>query len=272
MAQQKDDARPLPSPALNAPRNEAIVDGRDVTFDWEPVEEATGYRIEVAVDSAFESIIYAAETSGETQVRVADTFPTDGEAFFWRVIAFAPGREGNGDSIESFISATPELAAQHIERPEDELDPASSLLKSAAVTAGREATGSDKLQEEEYEEGVEPESVASGQILGLALAIGAAVAAIACILIFWTGSVYTEARSRAVSLSGYPELREVRASEAEALLQYRILDDTAGIYSIPIEQAMDRLVEEARGTSPRTYSRELPLLPGNQGASAQVED
>lgn len=261
----EDEHRPPLAPVLNSPRNEAVVYGQDVTFDWEPVPGATSYRLEVSDDTSFGSIVYAAETTGETQVRVTDTFGEEGDTLFWRVIAYDGQVESSGDSIESFIAVDADLARQHLDRPDEDLGPGGALMTSAAVSAGREATGSDELTDEEYEEGVEPESVASGQILGLAISIGIAIAIIASILIFWTDSVYTDTRDRAVALSGYPELREVRASDLGKLNQYGVVDDEAGVYSIPIEQAINRLVEEQRAAPAREYSREVQLLPGNPG-------
>jgi hypothetical protein len=42
-----------------------------------------------------------------------------------------------------------------------------------------------------------------------------------------------------------PELREIRAREAQALHRYKVIDAENGVYQIPIDQAMKILADKA---------------------------
>ena len=66
----RQDRNILLAPALHGPRGAAVIDGSAVTFRWEPVEEATSYRLEVATDPAFEHRVYEEEVSGEEEPAV----------------------------------------------------------------------------------------------------------------------------------------------------------------------------------------------------------
>jgi len=45
-----------------------------------------------------------------------------------------------------------------------------------------------------------------------------------------------------------PELLELRAAEHEALTTYRLIDSATGVYGIPIDRAIDLIVQESAGT------------------------
>jgi hypothetical protein len=82
---------PAPAPVLPAPSQE-FRRGRDevVVLEWEPVEGARGYRLEVARDRLFADRVV--EDSGRTRTRA--TLGIRGEGSFeWRVAA----EEGNGE-------------------------------------------------------------------------------------------------------------------------------------------------------------------------------
>lgn len=258
MAQHPEKAPP--APVLLAPREAAVIDGAEVTFRWEPVEGATTYRLEVAADTAFENILFGEEVGDQTSVRLTNAFPEDGETYYWRVLAGSEAGWSNGDNIESFVGSTPEMAAQHLERPDEKYGPYPELITSTAVEAAAEATGSDRLYEEEEEVGVEHEGVEAGQVLGLAFAILAAVILIIILVFFWVSQVEQTARYEAATISQFPERQQLETAGEQELTGYGVVDPEEEIFRIPIQRAMELMIEEAQGQEPGSYSAELPVL------------
>ncbi len=252
MAQEKDYASPdFPeAPVLVAPRSEAVVNGRDVTFEWEPVEGASAYFIEVATDTTFDDPVVEQNTGDKTALALTDAFGTEGQTYYWRVLAKDERGWSHGDRVESFVAATADKAeeAEYASaRPDDDAEgsgPYAALVGSALREAAAEATGSDELLEEEREAGVAHEGVEAGQILGIAAAILLAVILIVFTLFFWVDNV-SQSQSRAVvGLSGYPELRETEVEAARLLDQYEVVSEEERTYRIPIQEAMDLIVNE----------------------------
>ena len=69
------------------------MNGRAVTFEWQPVDGADRYRLEVAKDTSFQAVTFEKEVPGDqTALTVTDFFPTNEQTFFWRVRA----RDENG--------------------------------------------------------------------------------------------------------------------------------------------------------------------------------
>lgn len=272
------------APYLVSPREEAIVDGSAVTFVWEPVEEATEYYLEVASDTDFEMLIYEDNVGDVTSVTVADVFPMDEATYYWRIFSRNAAGESHGDVVESFISGTPEEAQESLivpdvveefgpmaavgqtEKPvnpdqEEEVGPLPGLFKATAAEVAAEVTDSEEAYAAEAELGVQHEGVGAASILGFILATIAAIAMAIVFVFFWSGFVAEETARKAASGLDYPELREVEATAAEQLDQYKILNDANGVYRIPIDRAMELMVNETY-QQPRTYSPELQLLPG----------
>lgn len=254
-------------PVLIEPREEAVVDGSQVTFSWKPIEGAREYRLQVAADPAFEEIVLDKTTSRQTSLDVTDAFPTDESTYYWRVVARdAEGRFHGNDNIESFISGTATDTASRIESPDEkeEYGPAERLVRGAAAEAAAEVTGEERFEEEAEELGVEHEGVEASQILGLTLAIAFALA-ISIVALFQYFSITAQAtRSAAVGMSGYPELRENRLEATRKLTEYGVLSGESDRYRIPIDRAMELMANEAMQVQDgRQYSEELPLLPEN---------
>lgn len=74
-----------------------------------------------------------------------------------------------------------------------------------------------------------------------------------------TNLEYTQVAQEAAAYSGYPEIRQLQADAAEALSQYRY-DEANDVYRVPIERAMQLMVNETAQDG--DFSRELPLRPG----------
>lgn len=274
---QKPDM-PLPAdPRLRAPLEEAVLDGSTVTFRWEAAEDATDYLLEVASDTAFEHLVHS-ETTTATSATVADVFATDGTTYYWRVFTRNAAGESSGENIESFVSVTPEEShtpatqpgatpaskqhdvPEHPDREED-MGPVPEMLKAITAEVGAEVTGDDKYYEEEAELGVQHEGIGVGQVLGFMFATIVALGMAVVFVFFLTQTASQQALDDVTALQTYPQLREVEAAATQRLDQYEVLDAGAGVYQIPLDRAIDLMVNEAY-QNPRTdYSSELVLRP-----------
>src|SRR5687768_13762875 len=78
------------APVLTSPASGSTGNGSP-TFEWQAVEGAAGYRIEIATDPVFTAIVACAETSAATY-QEPEPFG-DGLLLYWRVSA---SREGGG--------------------------------------------------------------------------------------------------------------------------------------------------------------------------------
>lgn len=246
----------LPAPALNSPREAAVIDGQNVVFEWEPVDGATRYQLEVATEQEFEDLVVNRVVEGATSVTLKEAFEPDGTIYFWRVLAGDDAGWSNGDHVESFVSSTPEEGAKDLSRPDELLGPYPALIRSATAEAAAEVTGEESLLEHDLEMGVEHENVEAGQILGIVLAIIAAIMMMVVVLFQWTRIVESEIRYASTGISGYPELRQVEMSAQEKLTGYGAVEE--GRYRIPIDRAMDLVVQEARQSGDSAAAMAFP--------------
>jgi len=247
MPQSKDKEQPtLPDPALVSPTEASVVDAGNVVLSWAAVEGASEYFLEIARDPQFEDLVLNENLGNVTEVAFENRFEPDGVTYFWRVQAGNDTGWSYGDHVESFVASSSADADEHLSRPDERLGPVSQLMYSASVEAAAEATRSEAYYESEHEMGVEHEGVEAGQILGIALALAASVVMIVIVLFQWTRVVEMETRSAVVGISGYPELTRIEQEAERRLGEYAVVDEEAGIYQIPIDRAMDLLVEEMR--------------------------
>lgn len=271
--------RPEP-PYLVSPQEEAVMDGDKVVFIWEPVEKATAYRLEVASDTVFNDIVYE-ETTTATTVSVSEIFPTDGTTFFWRVFATNEAGESRGENIESFISHTAEEAARHIIRPDhkERLGPVTELVTGGSedmlhlrrkegtprdVTIDvPEQTGSEEFHMAEDHAGVQHEGIEARQILVFIFFLLVTIGVIVWGGINWARTVARQTYDNVASQIDYPELRQVELEAARQLSQYEVVNAEQGVYRVPIDRAIDLIVNEAAQTPAANYSQELHLPGGN---------
>lgn len=252
-------------PVLIAPREEAVIDGRKVTFSWKPAEEAVEYRLQIASDTSFDDLVYDEAVGRKTQVVVEGVTPIDEDTYFWRVLAEEEDGSVHGaDNIESFISGTASDEARHMASPDQEeaLGPVAQLARAAKAEAAAEITHAPKYVEEEAELGVEHEGVEAGEILGLTLAVAVALAFSIVALFQYVDITAQAARYEVAGVSGYPDLRENRFKATQKLSQYGAVEGAEDRYTIPIDRAIELMANEAYQTQEeRRYSDELILLP-----------
>lgn len=240
-----EDTQTLSSPSLVAPRDATVVNGREVTFVWKPVAGADTYRLQVAPTTRFEAPVLDAEVGDETAVTVGNQLPTDGETFFWRVLAGADGEWSAGKDMESFVVGTEEDAEQDLTRRADaDAGPVTELARAARSDAPQTVFELEDRFEKEKERGVAYEGVAAGQILGIAAAIIAVILVAVLVILGWFGQVRQDMQAEAANLQDYQELRQAEAEQSERLQGYGVVDEEAGIYHIPIDRAMDLIATE----------------------------
>lgn len=258
----KTESRVPPSPALVSPREAAVVDGHAVTFEWRPVEQADRYRLQVAPDTTFETLVVDEDVDAASSLTVADVFPTDERTFFWRVLAGNDAGWSHGERVESFVSATADAAEHAVAVPDEEEDlgPVTELVRSVSDTVSTKMMPPPDRFEREKAQGVAYEGVPAGQILAISMTILMAVGAAVVILFMWTSTMSQNIRDTSLDESQYTDLREVNAQAAQKLSQYDVVDAEQGIYRIPIEQAMDLMANQAYQEGDRTYSPEAPFV------------
>ena len=107
---------------------------------------------------------------------------------------------------------------------------------------------------------VEFEDVQALQILGFVIIIAVLIGLVVIALFQYTDRSAQAALATAVSRNVYPELRENRLHAQQLLSRYEALEGGQGVYRIPIERAMERLVQEA-GLGPESgYAAEFMIL------------
>lgn len=94
-------------PVLSTPGNMATMLETLPTFEWEAVENATGYTIQIARNETFSSLV----TTGNTNAVTLSYRPTGalpgGLTLYWRVQAKATNGPSAWSAVRSFISANP---------------------------------------------------------------------------------------------------------------------------------------------------------------------
>ena len=141
------------------------------------------------------------------------------------------------------------------------LDPDSGLMIDAPLAAGAMASEDAHGSHHNYV-GVEKESVNAGAVIGIVLGVVVIVTGLVLFAFTITEVTSRETLANAVAEAGYPDLREARASAAGLLTQYDVIDAEAATFRIPIDEAINLIVnEEYQKQAEGEYSDELRLLP-----------
>ena len=243
MADATAHSDPPAPPEIVAPTDAVVVDGEKVTFAWEPSREADRYRLQIAETAQFDELVLDEEVGNETAVTVGNQLPTDGQTFFWRVVAGSYAGWGEPSAIESFTASTEEEAEQDLLAPTD-AGPVTGLARAAKREVTRRVFEFEDRFEEEKERGVAYEGIAASQIMAIALSILVVILVAVVVIFGWYGQVAQETRADATSDENYELLQETRTQQEEALTQYGVVDEEEGVYRIPIDRAMDVVATE----------------------------
>ncbi len=93
--------------------------------------------------------------------------------------------------------------------------------------------------------GFESESVSANAVLRMVLGVFVFIAIILAVVLQVARIKFEDAKTEATTISGYPLLRETRAASAARLSGYVPIDRDGGIYQIPIDRAMELVVQDA---------------------------
>lgn len=230
-------------PELVAPRDATVVNGRKATFAWEPVPEADRYRFQIAKTAQFDELVVDEEVGNETAVTVGNQLPTDGETFFWRVLAGSETGWGSPSAVESFAAATEEEAEQDLLSESSE-GPVTGLARATKREVSRRVFDYEDRFEEEKERGVAYEGIAASQIMAIAVAILVVIMIAVVVLFGWYGQVAQDTQADATNPENYQLLQETRTEAEQTLTQYGVVDQDEGAYRIPIDRAMDVVATE----------------------------
>lgn len=234
---------PPASPTPIGPVDATVVDGQEVTFAWKPSREADRYRLQVAETARFDELMIDEDVGNETAVTVGNQLPTEGQTFFWRVIAGSYAGWGEPSAVESFIAATEEESEQDLLAPDD-TGPITGLARAAKREVTRRVLSFEDRFEEEQERGVAYEGIAANQIMAIAVSILVVILIAVAVLFSWYGQVTQETRATAASEQNYEVLQQSEMEARQDLTQYGVVDGEEEVYRIPIERAMDVIATE----------------------------
>jgi hypothetical protein len=220
-----------------------VVDGQEVTFAWNPSREADRYRLQIAETARFEEVVLDEEVGNETAVTVGNQLPTDGQTFFWRVVAGSYAGWGEPSEVESFIAGTEEESEQDLLQT-DAAGPVTGLARAAKREVTRRVFEFEDRFEEEKKQGVAYEGIAANQIMAIAVSILVVIMVAVVVLFGWYGQVTQETRAQADSAQNYELLQQAEMEAQQDLQQYRVVDEEEGVYQIPIDRAMDVIAAE----------------------------
>lgn len=239
-----EEEQALSAPSLFAPTDAVSVDGDEVTFVWNPVEDAEKYHLQVAPTARFEEPVLDTDVGVETAVTVGNQFPTDGSTFFWRVVAESAAGDLATSSVESFLTTTAVEAEMEAPSSEKEEEPVTDLARAAEREATVETFDFEDQIEKEKERGVAYEGVAASQIMAISASIIFVVLVAVAILFGWFGQVSQNQQTEVADQQTYPQIRQAELEAEQQLQQYGVVDGEEGTYRIPIDRAMDLIATE----------------------------
>lgn len=142
-----------------------------------------------------------------------------------------------------------------------EVNPEGEILVDAP--AGAEAFAAAEGHDSHHAfVGVEKESINVRVVFGIVL--GTVVIVVGLIAVGFTATEVTtrDTVAQIAAEADYPEIREIRAAAAARLDQYDVVDAEAETFQIPIDQAINLIVnEEYQSQAGKSYTDELVLLP-----------
>ena len=107
--------------------------------------------------------------------------------------------------------------------------------------------------------GVEEEGVAALRILGFSVVGVLILAVLVMVAMQLARTEFRTTGAEVVTSTGYPALVEARIAGQELLTQYGVADAEAGRFRIPVDRAIDLMVNEAAAEGVRPVSNEVRL-------------
>lgn len=94
--------------------------------------------------------------------------------------------------------------------------------------------------------GVEDEDINAGQLIAIVGFVTFLIAVLVVVAVSITMLRFDRAKADVTEQTGYPNLQETRMDGMAQLNRYEVVDSEAKIYRIPIERAMELVVEESQ--------------------------
>ena len=136
-------------------------------------------------------------------------------------------------------------------------------LASPQEAAAAETDAPEAFYAAEDQSGIQHEGIEARQIIGFIFFLIIAIGLFVWGAMNWFESVADQAYEEAAADLNYPELRQVELSAVQLLNQYEVINAAQGVYRIPLDRALDLVVEEAQQAPAATFSQELQLRPSN---------
>jgi len=251
MPETSKESTPLSPPKLLSPVERQGVEPGAVTFQWRPVEGAEGYEIQVARDRKFSDLVVSIAVDAITRRTVRGAFEdVESAGFYWRMRSERDDTFGPFGTPAQFIVATPDMLeamAAVASRPdaEETYGPVAELFRAASLEVRAEVTGSEEYRKQEEEMGVEHEGIEASQILSLTIVTIVIIGVLVMVLFQLYGTTTANLRQGVAATANYPELRENRAQAQRLLTQFERVENEEGVFRIPIDRAIDLLVQDA---------------------------
>lgn len=215
---------------LLQPHDEAVVDGRDITFEWEDAGSDSTYVLQVAADLDFADILFEQVYTNSEPVHLIEHFTDAGEVHFWRIIVRRHGSEVISD------------AASFTARRRDSIPEFIPVVDPASISAG-----------------VEPEGVDVKPIIN-AVGLMAIFLVIAVSILFnWLNLEYQDAVAESITPAVNPVVRDAVVEAEKNITQYGNAGPGTGAFRIPVDKAIDIISNEAYVASDSAFTSELRL-------------
>ncbi|MEM1127113.1 MAG: hypothetical protein AAGI71_10710 [Bacteroidota bacterium] len=236
MSDLQPDA-PSPVLALTTPLSGGVVQVDAARFAWDGVPGADGYQLQVGAEATFETMVLSVDVGAATEQRLDDLLSPRSEVYYVRVQAYGGGQVTTSAPVP-FVVVPPAPVVE-------EAAPAPTYVEGVDVAA-------------------EPEGFVTSAIFAAAGVVIVSVITIAVVLFQLTARQEYAQRTTFAVQAEYPELREVRVSASNLLENYEVLNAEDSTYRIPLNRAIDLMVNEAAQRPPRAYSSELQMRPRTQ--------
>lgn len=205
---------PTPVPSPRTPPTGGEVNEPSVAFEWTSVEGADNYQLQLSDDRTFASTMFDGRVGKTTRFTYSGLPPQEGVTVHWRVRARVDGTWGDYGDVASF----------------EVID----WRPSQPAVPEAESSRPDTPVAEDAQSSHEP--------VAIVFTIATLVCAVGLLVIFLNRSPSDATTSDAPSATP--------PADTSQLDEYGVVDAEDGVYRIPIDVAITRLVDEQAGNGP----------------------
>lgn len=196
------------------PAEGQVVDEPSATFEWERVEGADNYQLQIAKDRGFEALVFDGRVGSSSRFTYSGLPPQEGFTLYWRVRAHTDGAWTDFGTIGTFVLAD--------WRPEQ---PALAQRDADAPVAGSETGDSSRAE----------------PILVM-FTLAVTIVAIGLSIVYMQNSVSL------TSGEDTPATETVEGDTSDLDISEPVPNEDGETFKIPIEDAMRQVVRERGGT------------------------